>query len=130
MSKDSKPTGSGQVRIDKHDDWQTMDEDSSRPHCSCGNSMDDSRLCVCLAESRERHRQALRSAFISYAVVVLGYRHAFDSLGGPEDPRFQEATWPASSGASPPKPAGDVCLRLSFGNAPCCGRNWSVEWLA
>src|SRR6476646_5134319 len=92
--------------------------------------MDDSRLCVCIAGSFRRYQLAPRSASFSYALVVLGYGHTSHSLGGPEDPRFQQATCPTHSGASPSEPAGDVCVRLSFGGGSRRLRDWCMEWLA
>jgi hypothetical protein len=37
-----------------------------------------------------------------------GYSHTSYSLGGPADPRFQQATCPTNSGACPAEPPGDL----------------------
>src|SRR5262245_53007329 len=107
---------------DKADAWQTMDEDSSGPHCSCGTGMDDSRLCFCLAGSFCRQTLAPSSAFTSYGLVVLGSAHTSPSLGGSADPGFQQTTWATRPSAYPSEPGGRVLLRLSPGHAS--GRVW------
>src|ERR1051325_1195746 len=107
-----------------------MDEDASGPRCSCGSRMDNSRVRLCLASSLPRPRGAPRSASISYAMVVLGHRHTSHSLGGPADPRFQQATCPTNSGAFDSEPDGDVRLRLCFGGGSRRGRDCCMEWLA
>ncbi len=48
-------------------------------------------------------------------MVVLGYCHPSDSLGGPANPSFQQAIRPTSSGAFPSKSSFDVCVRLCSG---------------
>ena len=80
--------------------------------------------CVfALPDLSSRRGPAAVSAVVSYALVVLGSGHASHSLGGPADPRFQQATGPASSGAFPSEPAGDVGVRLCFGGGSRRVRN-------
>ena len=62
------------------------------------------------------------AALFSYAMVVVAPGHPSDSLGGPADPRFEQATRPAGSGAFTSKPADHGRIRL-FIRRPS-GRVW------
>src|SRR5690242_15650134 len=107
-----------------------MDEDACRPRYSCSPGVDASGLCVCLAGPLRGSRPALQPALVAYAVVVLGSGHTVHSLDGPADPRFEQATYPTSSGASGAEPAGDERLCLCFRNGSRHVRDWRLEGLA
>src|SRR6185436_3312842 len=98
---------------DNPQDWHAMDEDSSGPSRAGGSGMDDSRVCVCLAGSLCRQTLAPSSAFVSYAVVVMGSAHTPHSLDRPADPSFQQTSWPTSPSAYSSEPRGRVRLCLS-----------------
>jgi hypothetical protein len=124
MLRLADPDGLHLAENDKPVGWQQMVEDASRTHGSCDVGMDDSRLSVCLAGSLFRQRPASRSAFISDAMVVLGNPHTSDSLGGPEDPYFQQAVCATNPGTFTSEPAGDGCVRSPFGGTPRRLWNW------